>query len=361
MLGSAAFALSGCAVARGAPSRKEMIAASNSPDANFVLELVTQERLPLYRQWGPSNGERVTQWLSGDAVVQDQRLAAGDVLALRIWDSEPSSLITPDDARFSDIANITITASGHASLPYVGEVHVDGLTADRARVRLLERLRQIIPSAELQMEVRQGRKNSVDIIGGVANPGSYPLGDRNLALTTLIAAAGGVESGLKNPQVQINRSGQLYRRSLKFILSNARHDPVLYGGDRVLIESDPRRFIGLGASGREDIISFDADIVSALRAIALMGGMADSRADPKGILVLRRYPEESRYRSSPLPHNRIVFSFDLTHASGVFAADEFELHNDDVVMVTQAPATSMQRTLTLLGSTLGFARAAQTL
>ena len=40
-------------------------------------------------------------------------------------------------------------------------------------------------SAQLQMELRQGRRNSVDIIGGVVNPGSYPLRDRNLALTNL--------------------------------------------------------------------------------------------------------------------------------------------------------------------------------
>ena len=92
-----------------------------------------------------------------------------------------------------------------------------------------------------------------------------------------------------------------------------------------------------------------------------MGGMADTRADPKGILVLCRYPQESRRRSSPLPHYTVFFSFDLTHASGVFNADEFELHNDDVVMVTQAQATSTQRVLALLGATLGFARAVQTL
>lgn len=361
LVSSAAFALSGCAVARGAPSRREMVADSESVDADFGLEVVTHERLPMYSEWDASNGERQTGWPSGGAVAQDQRLAPGDILALRIWDSEPTSLITAADSQFSDIANITISGSGHAVLPYVGEVHVGGLTANGARSRLQDALRTIIPSAELQLEVRQGRRNSVDIIGGVANPGSFPLAERNLALTSLIATAGGVDPGLGNPQVQISRGSHVYRRSWKTVLANPQNDTNLQGGDRVLIEADPRSFKALGASSREEIIGFDAESVSALRAIALMGGMADARADPKGILVLRRYPDDASLRPNAPPHKRMVFSFDLTSAGGMFSADEFQLQNNDVVLVTQAPATTTQRVLALLGSGLGFGRALNSL
>ncbi len=355
--GGAAFTLTGCgAVPRGAPSRREVVAGADAEDADFALEVVTRERLNLYAHWGPSNGAVKTGWPGGGAVPQDQRLAPGDRLALRIWDAEESSLITSPGAQFADVANVTVAGSGHVTLPYVDEVHIGGMTAEAARRRLQERLTGIIPSAQVQLEVTPGRRNSIDIVGGVSSPGTFPLTERNLPLSSLISAAGGPNGALNNPQVQITRGGNVFRRPLQFVLANPANDPPLQGGDRILIESDPRSFKALGAAGREEVIGFDAEKVSALRAISLMGGMADTRADPRGILVLRRYPDTAMARPQRPPHPRVVFSFDLTNAGGLFSADEFLLQNDDVVMATQAPATTAQRVMTLFGSVLGFGR-----
>jgi len=141
------------------------------------------------------------------------------------------------------------------------------------------------------------------------------------------------------------------------VLGNPVHDPAIRGGDRVLIEADPRSFKALGASQREDIIGFDEQDVSALRAISLMGGIADTRADPRGILILRRYDERETLRPDGPPNTRVVFSFDLTTADGLFSADEFQIQPDDIVLATQAPAVTTQRVLTLFGAFLGFGRA----
>ncbi|PZX45741.1 polysaccharide export outer membrane protein [Roseinatronobacter thiooxidans] len=358
ILGCTAFSISGCAVPRGAPSKREMVAGADATDADFALEIVSRDRLPLYANWGHSRPSRPTSWPASAAVPQDQRLAPGDILALRIWDAEESSLITPADERFSDIANLTVDSSGHVSLPFVGEVHVGGLTVNSARQRLQSELVSIIPSAQVQVEVRQGRRNSVDILGGVANPGTYPLSERNLPISSLISTAGGVDSALNNAQVQITRASNVYRRPLADVLTIPAADVPLQGGDRVLIEADPRSFTVVGAAGREDVIGFDAETVSALRAVSRMGGMADTRADPRGILVLRRYPDAIVSQPNGPPHPRVVFSFDLTAASGMFSADDFELQDRDILVATQAPALTTQRVLALFGSLLSFGRAA---
>ena len=356
------MALSGCsAVPRGAPTRREVLSGANAQDADFALEIVTRARLPLYAQWGGAESSRRTGWPTGGGVPQDQRLAPGDRLTLRIWDAGETSLITSADAQFADVSNVTVTGAGFVSLPYIEDVHVAGLTSDAARRRLQEQLGRIVPSAQVQMEVVQGRRNSVDILGGVEAPGRYPLSERNLPLSSLIAAAGGVQAGLSNPQVQITRVGNTYWRALDHVLSAPAHDPVMQGGDRVLIQSDRRSFQALGAATREEIITFDAEKVSALRAVSLMGGMADTRADPRGILVLRRYPEAATARPAGPPDTRVVFSFDLTTADGLFSAGDFALHHDDVVMATQAPSTTTQRVLVVIGSALGVGRAASNL
>ena len=364
VLGGAAatLMLSGCnTIPRGAPSRREVTRGASAEDADFALELVSRDRLPVYAGWGGPKEPHQSGWPQGGATPQDQIIAPGDRLEMRIWDPDESSLLTSTEERFADIANVTVSGAGEVTLPYVGNVAVGGLSAEAARARLEDRLISIVSSAQLQMQVSQGRRNSVDLLGGVGAPGTYPLTERNLPLSALISAAGGVRDGMANPQVQITRGSQVYRRPLEFVFHHPQNDPPLQGGDRVLIQADRRSFKALGAAGREEIVAFDADDVSALRAISLMGGMADTRADPRGILVLRRYPEQVSARADGPDHPRVVFSFDLTHASGLFVADEFLLADEDIVMATQAPATSVERVLSLMGASLGFGRQVGTL
>lgn len=57
-----------------------------------------------------------------------------------------------------------------------------------------------------------------------------------------------------------------------------------------------------------------------------MGGLVESRADPRGVLVLREYPVtvlSGSGRGPQLP--QVVFSFDLTSADGLFATRKFEI------------------------------------
>jgi polysaccharide biosynthesis/export protein len=361
LTGFAVLGLSACSVPRGAPMQREVIASPDAEGADFALEIVSRDRLPLYPEWGPRNGRANTDWPVGGLTPSDQVLALGDKLALRIWDPEDSSLIASVEAPFADVANVVVAASGNVSLPYIDEVQVAGLTAENARILLQERLTAIIPSAQVQLVVSEGRRNSAQMLGGVARPGTYPLNERNLPLTSLIAAAGGINPSLKNPQVQIIRGDQVFRRPWEFVLDSPANDPAIRGGDRILIDADSRSFKALGAAQTEQVIDFDEQDVSILRAVSLMGGIADTRADPRGVLVLRRYSESETQQVNGPPNTHVVFSFDLTTADGMFSADEFLIQDNDIVLATQAPTVSVQRVLGLFGSVLGFGRAVSVL
>ncbi len=356
-----AFAVSGCEVARGAPSRREVIRGADDEDAGFLLEIVTRDRLSFYPHWGSPTRERRTGWPSGGAVPTDQRIAPGDTLDLRIWDAEETSLLSGRNAPFADVANVVVTASGHVTLPYIDRVHVGGLTPDAARATLQEELTAISASAQVQLDVSRGRRNSVEMVGGVRNPGTFSLDERNMPLTSLIAAAGGVDGSLSNPQVQITRGSSVFRRPLDFVLDRPAHDPALQGGDRILISSDTRSFKALGAAGREDVITFDGEKVSALHGLSLMGGLTDTRADPKGLLVLRKYDKPVQTQPEGPFRDRVVFSFDLTSAEGMFDADEFLLQDGDIVVATQAFITTVQRIFGVFRDTVGTGRTLQSL
>lgn len=356
LLGVALTPLAGCAVPRGAPSRAEVLSGSTREDADFALEIVTRDRLPVIAGWGSDQTHLTSNWPSGGGTPQDQRLAPGDRLEVRVWDAGDSSLLTSPGSQFADVSSVVVTGAGNVELPYVNSVSVAGMTLSAARARIEDRLTSIVPDAQVQLQVQQGRRNSVDLVGGVARPGTYPLTERNLPLTALLSTAGGATESLENPVVQITRGSNVYRRTLAHVLSSPANDPALQGGDRVLVQADPRTFTALGAAGTERVIRFNAERISALRAVSMMGGMNDARADPKGILVLRRYGDIHVGHTGGPSRARVVFSFDLTSADGLFSADEFSIRDGDVVLATQAPATTTERVLRLFGAFLGSGR-----
>ena len=64
-------------------------------------------------------------------------------------------------------------------------------------------------------------------------------------------------------------------------------DIALRGGDRILIEMATRAFNSLGATGSQGRILFTTQAISAIEALALVGGLSTTTADPMGIFVFR--------------------------------------------------------------------------
>lgn len=361
LVGGTAFAVSACSVARDAPRKEEVVDGADAADADFSLIEVTSDTLARTAQWAVNDPRPGRHWPQRGAGLASQTLAPGDVLALRVWTAEETSLITRAGERYADIPNVVVSQSGHVQLPYIEEVHVAGLVPDTARRRIEDELGGIIPSAQVQITSATGRRNSVDLVDGVKSPGTYPLVERNMTLLNVLSVAGGVTDGLSNPQVMISRGGTVYRMPYDAILENPGHDVALRGGDRVMVRADSRNFLALGATGSQKVIAFPTEDLSALRAVSLMGGIADNRADPRGLLVLRRYSSQAVGRPHGPDKAKVVFSFDLTKADRLFAADQFLLQDGDVVLATQAPATTTQRVLGLFGSFVGAGRAVSNL
>ena len=69
------------------------------------------------------------------------------------------------------------------------------MSPQAARARLQRELEVIVPSAQVQLSMAAGRGNSVDLVGGVASPGSYPMPDRAYTVLGLISEGGGSQHG----------------------------------------------------------------------------------------------------------------------------------------------------------------------
>ncbi|WP_338048919.1 polysaccharide biosynthesis/export family protein [Rhodobaculum claviforme] len=352
--------LAGCAtLPRSAAVQGEILRNSTSDTRDIAVVQVTRAGLGAIGRWPASvgsGGQDTGSWLPRSAGPDSPVIRPGDSISLTVWDNDPSSLLTPEGAKQVRIEALPVSPQGTIFVPYLEEVVVNGQTPDQARRRIQEQLDAILPSAQVQLILGAGRRSSVDLLGGVGTPGSYPLPDRNFSVLNLIAAGGGV-AGLENPQVRLTRDGRVHRIALERLQDDPRLDTILRGGDSVSLEEDRRRFIALGAAGQQNVIPFGRGQVTALEAVSMIGGVSGDRGAPGGILVLREYapaavdPEGVRGPD----RDRVVFALDLTTADGLFSARNFTIAPDDLVLVTEAPVTSLRTILGLVGQGFGVA------
>jgi polysaccharide export outer membrane protein len=343
----------------GAPTGEEIIKQSSEVDAEFALYPVTRAFLPSVAQWPETGNKRQLGWISASNGAKTQIIQPGDTLTLRIWDSSDNSLLTSQAQKNVQLQAVRVAANGTVFMPYVGSVNVLGLTPDLAREQLQEQLETIVPSAQLQLDMQEGRNNSVDLVSGVARPGTYPMPDRNYSVMGLISAGGGISPSLNNPQIRLVRGRSIYGTSVDKLLNNPQLDTLLRGGDRIFVEEDERYFLSFGATGKEDLHIFSKDEMTAMDAMSISGGFQDGKADPQGLLVLREYDAGAVAPNMRGPrHQRVVFTLDLTTADGLFSARKFRINPGDLLIATESPINDALTISNLIGNFFGvFSRA----
>lgn len=361
LLTGGCFAVSACGFPRNAPQRREVLKVAEGEIPDFTLREVRRDALQELRGWPRVGARAGLPWPANSGGNRAPIVAAGDTVDLRIWDAEETSLITSPGMQMREMNGLVVSPAGTVFLPYVNQVRVAGLTADGARRNVQEAMTAISPSAQVQLIHTAGRRNSMDMVSGVAKPGTYPIAETAITLLSMISVAGGVAEGLTNPQVRLMRGGKMYQASLAWIYDAPARDIVLQGNDRVIIEPDKRSFTALGATGKQALITFDKDDVSALEAVSMMGGVNDTRADLKGILILRSYPAGRFGKPGQPPTERVVFALDMTNADGLFSAGAFHIMPGDVVLATQSVVTTAERVFALLGRAFSVAGSAANL
>lgn len=348
--------VSACNTPRGAGFEAEVLAATSQTEDgtdvyDFAVHEVTRATLPVLARWPSPNTSRSYSWINAAAQPASLLIAPGDTLEVVIWDAEENSLLTSPGQRVAQLQDVSVGSDGRIFIPFVGEMRVAGMAPGTARQRIEDELVGTVPSAQVQVRVAPGRSNTANLVSGVNRPGVYPLPDRNTSVLALIAEGGGVQNSLANPQVRLFRGRDVYGISIAKLFENPELDTVLRGGDRVIVEAEERSFLSLGATNSQSVHLFPQDHVTALDALAIIGGVAESRADPQGILVLRTYPARSLRSDGTGPEkDRVVFTLDLTSADGLFSAGQFHIAPGDLVYATESPLVAARSIVSLIGS-----------
>ncbi|WP_417727404.1 polysaccharide biosynthesis/export family protein [Roseovarius sp.] len=354
--------LASCSLPRGAALQSEVLAERDNKSPTFQVVEVTRRSTPALALWPASGWKGHYRWLPAGRGPDSSIIRTGDKLDIVIWDNQENSLLASQASRSTNVPMVTVSSSGTVFMPYLGEIQVRGMTEDEARTTLQTRMLEIAPSAQVQLSVKPGRNNVVDVVGGVSAPGNYPLESRNTRILSVLAMAGGVSPAMKNPLVVLQRGAEVYETRAESLFAEPGRNALVRGGDQIVVTEDDRSFNVLGAAGSQKVIDFEDETITAMQAVSAMGGLSASRADPKGLLVLREYDSKDINPDKPGPEMRqVIFSLDFTNADGLFAARQFQINPGDTLLATESPVTRIQTILGLFGTIVGFGATANNL
>ncbi len=352
----AGVALSGCSLPRGAALSSEVLREQDAKDPSFSVVTVSRSNVAQVASWPATGWSGSYNWISAKSGPNSAAIRSGDFIKLIIWDSQENSLLTAGNQKEVALAPVEVSADGTIFVPYLGDIVVNGLTPSAARELVQKAMEPIAATAQVQLTVEPGARNSVDLVSGVGKPGTYPMPTRNYSILTLLAEGGGISPTLKNPLVRLIRDDKTYEIRADRLFAEANKNTTLRGGDKVVVREDDRYFTSLGATGTESLVYFERDTITALEAMSLVGGLSDTRANPKGVLILREYSQKAVRAdgiAGPTMRN-VVFAFDLTSADGLFAARNFQVNPLDTVLATESPLATANTIFGVARSIIGI-------
>ena len=351
-----------CTPPRSGPNMEEIFSGSILREGDAYIVAVNRAVSRTASQV-PSMG--FSRALQQGALLGGDTIQAGDTITLNIFENVAEGLLAGPEANNAILTEVQVDDGGFIFVPYAGRIRAAGRTPEALRRNLSEVLDEQTPDPQVMVAREGGDGTTVTVLGEVNAQGVYPVERPTRRLSAMIAAAGGPAIPAEQAVVRLTRGKRQESVWLNDILETPAFDIALRGGDRIQVEGDRRAFTVLGATGVSSRMPFEAEVISAMEAIAMVGGLDPLRADPKGVFVFREEPEEMARAilgdSQIMGEQRFVYVLDLTAPNGMFNARDFKIRDGDTVYVTEASAVAWSRQIASLTGALTAAGTVQSL
>jgi polysaccharide biosynthesis/export protein len=307
----------------------------------------------------------------GKASAQSFRIGAGDTLEVSIWESPPASLfgssvIEPrqgaSTARPTVLPDQMVNSQGTINVPFVGMVQAAGRTAQEIEKDIVQGLKAKANQPQALVRVTRNASLYVTVIGEVATSTRMPLTAQGERLLDALAVAGGIKQPVGKMTLQITRGTQVRSMPLGSVIEDPRQNVVLQPGDVITALNQPLSFTVLGAVGRNEEISFEAQGITLAQALGRAGGLQDQRADARAVFIFRfeepaALLEPTTADGKPVattPEGKVpvIYRVDLKDAGSFFVAQGFPIRNRDVMYVANAPVAELQKFLNIISAVI---------
>ncbi len=345
--------LAACQLPKSGPNKNEILAGSVENGGNaYVVEVddrVTKAASAI-PQFGFSSSFRSAQNLTADTV------RPGDILGMTIWENVDDGLLSGELSSATALEQVQVDSDGFIFVPYAGRIRAAGNTPEQLRALITSKLQDQTPDPQVEVRRVAGDGSTVSLTGTLGVPGIYPIERPTRTLSGMLSQAGGVSVGSDIALVTLIRGNERGTVWYEDLFRNPKLDVALRGGDRILVEADSRSYVALGATGGQSRVAFDTQDLSALEALAQVGGLLSLSSDPTGIFILRNERQDIARdilgRSDLQGDQRMIYLLNLTAPNGLFIARDFVIRDDDTIYVTEAPYAQWSKSVSLIAGGL---------
>jgi polysaccharide export outer membrane protein len=352
-----ASVLASCGLPGVGPTKNQIFAGSVQREGDaFVVAI--NDRVTRATAFVPALG--FSDKLKSAGIQSADIIRPGDVLGLTIWENVDDGLLAGATSNATALENVQVDGSGFIFVPYAGRIKAAGNTPEAIRRIITEKLEDQTPDPQVEVRRTAGDGASVSILGSAGVQGIFPITRPTRTLAAMLANAGGVGEVAEIAQITLTRGNVSETIWFEDLYDHPELDIALRDGDRILIQADQRSFTALGAAGAQTRLTFESQTLSLVEALAQLGGLSASTADPTGVFVFRNEPAEIANavlgRTDLVGAQRLIYVMDLTEPNGLFMARDFLIRDQDTIYVTEAPIVQWNRTIASITGTLGGAQ-----
>lgn len=339
---------------RVGPNKREIYAGSVQRQGDaFVVSV--NDRVTRATAVQPALG--FTDDFKNAGLLGSDTISPGDTLGLTIWENVDDGLLAGEASRQTILEEVQVDGSGFIFVPYAGRIRAAGNSPEGIRRIITAKLDEQTPDPQVEVRRLAGNGSTVSLSGAITGQGVYPIERPTRTLSNMIASAGGIAIEPEVAQITVIRGDKRSKVWFQDLYKYPQFDIALRGGDRVLVEADTRAYTALGATGAQARVTFETQTLSAIEAIAQVGGLTTTAADPTGVFVLRNEPADISNqvlaRDDLVGAQRMIYVLDLTKPNGMFVARDFAIRDDDTIYVTEAPFAQWAKVIAALTGTLG--------
>ncbi|MDR6497090.1 polysaccharide export outer membrane protein [Burkholderia ambifaria] len=332
-------------IAAASPGQPQNAPASREAAAPVPIGPIDGELIAAQRREARTQDERTRAALF--AAPAPYAIDAGDVLQITVWDHPELAAAQGNpgtqQVRAADPpAGFVVDQGGNLAFPYVGELHVAGMSTSEIQSALRARLSKWFVAPQLTVRVASYRANRVYVDGEVRAPGAQPLNDTPMTLLEAVTRAGGFTADADQSRMTLVRDGAAYPVDLPGLIRE-RVDPsriVLRNGD--LLQVGARDQFGVYVMGEVNkpttALPLRNGRLTLADALSQAGSVNQGTADPKQTYVIRAGADRQAQ----------VFHLDGSSPVSMVLANEFELQPRDVVYVDSTKLARFGRVLAQL-------------
>ena len=230
--------------------------------------------------------ERIFSRVQPKSMATDPLLGPGDLLELKVF--EAPELTT----------QVRVSSRGFVTLPLLGDVEVEGLTARQLEIRVEDLYRaKYIRDPHVSLFIEEHLSQKIALVGQVKTPGTYELPAR-MKLLDVLALAGGL-TDKAGSTARVRRVGKTDEETGAYLVDldrlinegAAELNISVQGGDVIFIEEGGMFYVD-GAVRRPG--AFPVKPRTTLEEAIMVAGGFLSYADAEDVILVRRNSENKR-------------------------------------------------------------------